>query len=106
MVMWLLRIFQQGEKHKRKLKTDDPLPYILEPTLRKFIMSKEKEGKDILIEVYKTKDRSSFQLSFRDAWMKMEKVDKVETLVSLEKEIAGYRRDICNELFSYNKGRL
>jgi len=73
------------------------------PTRRE---SKEKEGKDILIEVYKTKDRSSFQLSFRDAWVRMEKVDKVETLVSLEKEIAGYRRDICNELFSFNKGRL
>ena len=69
-------------------------------------MSKEQEGKDLLIEVYKTKDRSSFQLSFRDAWMKMERVDKVETLVSLEKEIAGYRRDLCNELFTYNKGRL
>ena len=106
MVMWLLRIFQRGEKHKRKLKTDDPLPYILEPTLRKFIMSKEQEGKDILIEVYKSKDRRSFQLSFRDEWMKMERVDKVETLVSLEKEIAGYRRDLCNELFTYNKGRL
>ena len=69
-------------------------------------MSKEQEGKDILIEVYKSKDRRSFQLSFRDEWMKMERVDKVETLVSLEKEIAGYRRDLCNELFTYNKGRL
>ena len=69
-------------------------------------MSKEQEGKDILLEVYKTKNRSSCQLSFRDTWMRMEKVDKIETLVSLEKEIAGYRRDICNELFSYNKGRL
>jgi len=104
--MWLFRIFQRGEKHKRKLKTEAPLPYILETNLRKFIMSKEQEGKDILIEVYKSKDRSSFQLSFRDEWMAMEKVDKVETLVSLEKEIAGLRRDICNELFSFNKGRL
>ena len=106
MVMWLFKIFKRGEKHKRKSKTEEKLPYILEPTLRKFIMSKEQEGKDLLIEVYKTKDRSNFQLSFRDAWVRMERVDKVETLVSLEKEIAGYRRDICNELFSYNKGRL
>ena len=52
-------------------------------------MSKEQEGKDLLIEIYKTKDRSNFQLSFRDAWVRMERVDKVETLVSLEKEIAG-----------------
>ena len=104
--MWLSKIFKRGEKRKKKSKTGDHSPYILEPTLRKFIMSKEQEGKDILIEVYKSKDRSSFQLSFRDEWMKMEKVDKVETLVSLEKEIAGYRRDLCNELFTYNKGRL
>ena len=69
-------------------------------------MSKEQEGRDILLEVYKTKSRKSFQLSFRDEWIAMEKVDKIETLVSLEKEIAGIRRDICNELFSFNKGRL
>jgi len=69
-------------------------------------MSKEQEDKDILLEVYKTKDRKSFQLSFRDQWSAMEKVDKIETLVTLEKEIAGLRRDICNELFAFSKGRL
>tara|TARA_R110000787_G_scaffold285470_3_gene401343 strand:+ start:1816 stop:1926 length:111 start_codon:yes stop_codon:yes gene_type:complete len=36
----------------------------------------------------------------------MEKVDKVETLVSLEREVAGIRREICNELFALNKGRF
>ena len=106
MVMWLSKIFQQGEKHKRKLKTEDTLPYILAPTLRKFIMSKEEEGRNVLLEVYKTRDRKSFQLSFRDEWTAMEKVDKVETLVSLEKEIAGLRRDICNEIFSFNNERF
>jgi len=104
--MWLFKIFKRGEKHKRKSRTEEKLPYILEPTLRKFIMSKEQEGRDILLEVYKTKSRKSFQLSFRDEWIAMEKVDKIETLVSLEKEIAGIRRDICNELFSFSKGRL
>jgi hypothetical protein len=104
--MWLLKIFQQREKRKRKLKTEDPLPYILEPTLRKFIMSKEEESRNILLEVYKTRDQKSFQLSFRDEWTAMEKVDKVEALVTLEKEIAGIRRDICNEIFSFNKERF
>ena len=104
--MWWSKLFKQGGKHKRKSKTEEPLPYILEPTLRKFIMSKEQEDKDILLEVYKTKDRKSFQLSFRDQWSAMEKVDKIETLVTLEKEIAGLRRDICNELFAFSKGRL
>jgi len=36
----------------------------------------------------------------------MEKVDKVETLVSLEREVAGIQREICNELFALNKGRF
>ena len=69
-------------------------------------MLKEQEGRDIFLEVYKTKDRKSLQLCFNNEWSTMEKVDKVETLVSLEKEIARIRREICNELFSLNKGRL
>lgn len=69
-------------------------------------MSKEEAERDILLEVYKTKSRKSFQLCFRDKWTAMEKVDKIETLVSLEKEIAGLRRDICQEIFSFNKERL
>tara|TARA_R110002110_G_scaffold153506_3_gene346911 strand:- start:8835 stop:9155 length:321 start_codon:yes stop_codon:yes gene_type:complete len=106
MVMWLSKIFRQGEKHKKKLKTEGTLPYILEANLRRLIMLKEQEGRDIFLEVYKTKDRKSLQLCFNNEWSAMEKVDKVETLVSLEKEIAGIRREICNELFSLNKGRL
>ena len=104
--MWWSKLFKQGGKHKRKSKTEEPLPYILEPTLRKFIMSKEQDGKDILLEVYKTNSRKSFQLSFRDGWTEMEKVDKIETLVSIEKEIAGIRREICQEMFSFSKERL
>ena len=106
MVMWLFKIFKQGERLKKKSKTEEKLPYILDATLRKFIMLKEQEGRDIFLEVYKTKDRKSLQLCFNNEWSTMEKVDKVETLVSLEKEIAGIRREICNELFSLNKGRL
>jgi hypothetical protein len=104
--MWLFKIFKQGERLKKKSKTEEKLPYILDATLRKFIMLKEQEGRDIFLEVYKTKDRKSLQLCFNNEWSTMEKVDKVETLVSLEKEIAGIRREICNELFSLNKGRL
>jgi hypothetical protein len=104
--MCLFKIFKQGERLKKKSKTEEKLPYILDATLRKFIMLKEQEGRDIFLEVYKTKDRKSLQLCFNNEWSTMEKVDKVETLVSLEKEIAGIRREICNELFSLNKGRL
>ena len=104
--MWLFKIFKQGERLKKKSKTEEKLPYILDATLRKFIMSKEEEGKDILLEIYKAKSRQSLQLSFRDEWIAMEKVDKIETLVSLEKERAGIRRDLCNELFSFSQGIL
>jgi hypothetical protein len=38
--------------------------------------------------------------------MAMEKVEKVEALVSIEKEIAGIRRDICQEMFDFSKGRM
>ena len=69
-------------------------------------MSRDQEGRDILLEVYKIESRKSFQLSFRDEWMAMDKVDKVEALVSIEKEIAGIRRDICQEMFDFNKERL
>ena len=106
MVMWLSKIFQRGEKQKKKLKTEGTLPYILEENLRRLIMLKEQEGRDIFLEVYKTKDRKSLQLCFNNEWSAMEKVDKVETLVSLEREVAGIRREICNELFALNKGRF
>tara|TARA_Y100001951_G_C11038491_1_gene128914 strand:+ start:183 stop:503 length:321 start_codon:yes stop_codon:yes gene_type:complete len=106
MVTWLLKILKREGKHRKKSKTEAQLPYILEPTLRKFIMSREQEGRDILLEVYKIGSRKSFQLSFRDEWMAMEKVEKVEALVSIEKEIAGIRRDICQEMFDFSKGRM
>ena len=106
MVTWLLQILKRGGKRRKKSKTEAQLPYILEPTLRKFIMSKEQEEKDILLEVFKIGSRKAFQLSFRDGWIAMEKVEKVEALVSIEKEIAGIRRDLCQEMFDFNKGRM
>ena len=69
-------------------------------------MSKEQEGRGILLEVYKVPSRRGFQLSFRDEWLTMEKVNKVEALVSIEKEIAGIRHDICQEMFDFSKGRM
>ena len=106
MVTWLLKILEQGERRKKKLKTEAQLSYILEATLRKFIMLKEQEGKGILLEVYKVDNSRGFQLSFGDKWVTMEKIDKVEALVSIEKDIAEMRREICQEMFDFSKGRF
>jgi len=106
MVTWLLKILKRGGKHKKKLKTEAQSFYILEATLRKFIMLKEQEGKGILLEIYKVDNSRGFQLSFGDKWVTMEKIDKVEALVSIEKDIAEMRREICQEMFDFSKGRF
>lgn len=69
-------------------------------------MLKEQEGKGILLEVYKVGNSRGFQLSFGDKWAVMEKIDKVEALVSIEKDIAEMRRAICQEMFNFGKGRF
>jgi len=106
MVTWLLKILKQRGRRKKKLKTEAQSFYILEATLRKFIMLKEQEGKDILLEVYKVDNSRRFQLSFGDKWAAMEKIDRVEALVSIEKDIAEMRREICQEMFDFSKGRF
>jgi len=37
--------------------------------------------------------------------IKMDRVDKIETLVSMEKEIMGYRKELCQELLNMSKGK-
>ena len=106
MVTWLLKILGQGERRKKKLKTEAQLSYILEAPLRKFIMLIEQEGKGILLEVYKVDNSRGFQLSFGDKWGTREKIDKVEARVSIEKDIAEMRRAICQEMFDFSKGRF
>jgi hypothetical protein len=106
MVTWLLKILKQRGRRKKKLKTEAQSFYILEATLRKFIMLKEQEGKGILLEVYKVDNSRGFQLSFGDQWVAMEKIDKVEALVSIEKDIAEMRRGICQEMFDFGKGKF
>ena len=38
---------------------------------------------EVLLEVYKPKDQQAIQLSFKGAWRGMERVDKIESLVSI-----------------------
>ena len=36
-----------------------------------------------------------FRPCFKAPWRKMEMVDKIETLVSIEKDIAAHRQELC-----------
>jgi len=60
---------------------------------------------DVLLEIYNSRERVQPTLSFKAAWRKMDRVDKIETLVSMEKEIMGYRKELCKELLDISKGK-
>ena len=53
-----------------------------------------------------TKDNKSIQLSFKEPWTNMERVDKIETLISIEKEVAGMRKELCIDLYKMGEGKL
>ena len=71
-----------------------------------FILSKESKAMSVLMEVYGEKDSKHIQLSFKERWINMERVDKVETLVSIEREVASMRSEICKELSELSQKRL
>ena len=104
--MWLFKHFTQRKKQKRKLKTEPILPNILEKNVLNFIRSNEGKVIMVLAEIFNTKDNQSIQLSFKEPWTNMERVDKIETLISIEKEIAGMRKELCADLYNMGKGKL
>lgn len=67
--------------------------------------SKKDREMEVLIEVYKPKTRGKMQTSFKAAWRSLERVDQIETLISLEKELAAERREISLELYQNSKGK-
>ena len=60
---------------------------------------------EVLIEVYKPKTRGKMETSFKSAWRKLERVDQIETLISLERELAAQRKEISSELYKYSEGK-
>ena len=60
----------------------------------------------VLAEIFNTKDNKSIQLSFKEPWTNMERVDKIEALISIEKEIAGMRKELCIDLYKMGEGKL
>ena len=108
MAMWLFRVLKLGNKRKKNSRTENYSRNILEPTVLKFIQSREEEllkEMDVLLEIYSSGDKSQPTLSFKSTWRKLDRVDKIETLVSMEKEIMGYRKELCQELLDMSKGK-
>jgi hypothetical protein len=72
---------------------------------KEFIKSRKDRAMEVLVEVYKPKERGHVQTCFKAPWRKMEMVDKIETLVSIEKDIAAHRQELCKELMETSKGK-
>ena len=104
--MWLFKAFARREKPKMKYETEKGSYSILPKELQEeFMKSKKDKEMDVLIEVYKPKLRGKMETSFKSAWRKLERVDQIETLISLEKELAAHRKEISSDLYKDSKGR-
>ena len=104
--MWLFKAFARKKKPKMKYETEKGSYSILPAELQEeFIKSKKDREMDVLIEVYKPKSRGKMETSFKSAWRKLERVDQIETLISLERELAAHRKEISSDLYKDSKGK-
>ncbi len=60
---------------------------------------------DVLLVVEKRKGRQSPIMNFKESFENMERVDQIETLVSIEREVIAKRNSIANDMFQYSKGK-
>ena len=104
--MWRLNLSLLKKKQKKNSKTVNNSLNMLPDYLQKeFIKSRRDRAMEVLVEVYKPKERGHVQTCFKAPWRKMEMVDKIETLVSIEKDIAAHRQELCKELMDLSKGK-
>ena len=104
--MWRLNLSILRRRRKKNLKTENNSLTMLPDYLQKeFIKSRKDRAMDVLVEIYKPKDRGHIQTCFKAPWRKLEMVDKIETLVSIEKDIAAHRQELCKELMDLSKGK-
>ena len=104
--MWLFRIFARKKKPKKSYETETTSALQISKNLHEaFMKSKEDKDMEVLIEVYKPKTRGKIETSFKAAWRGLERVDKIETLISLERELAAQRKEISSELHKHSKGK-
>jgi len=104
--MWRLNLSLLKRRQKKNFKTVNNSLNMLPDYLQKeFIKSRRDRAMEVLVEVYKPKERGHVQTCFKAPWRKMEMVDKIETLVSIEKDIAAHRQELCKELMENSKGK-
>jgi len=60
---------------------------------------------ETLITVYKREGRQSSIVTFEENFNKLERVDQIEFLISMEKEVVAKRKNITDEMFKYSKGK-
>tara|TARA_S200002703_G_scaffold19372_1_gene15713 strand:- start:2327 stop:2644 length:318 start_codon:yes stop_codon:yes gene_type:complete len=104
--MWRLNLSLLRKKQKKNSKTvNNSLSMLPDYLQKEFIKSRKDRAMEVLVEVYKPKERGHVQTCFKAPWRKMEMVDKIETLVSIEKDIAAHRQELCKELMENSKGK-
>jgi len=104
--MWRLNLSLLRRRQKKNFKTVNNSLNMLPDYLQKeFMKSRRDRAMEVLVEVYKPKERGHVQTCFKAPWRKMEMVDKIETLVSIEKDIAAHRQELCKELMENSKGK-
>ena len=104
--MWLFRIFARKKKPRKSYETETISFNTLPKNLHEeFMKSKKDKDMEVLIEVYKPKTRGKMETSFKAAWRSLERVHQIETLISLERELAAQRKEISSELHKHSKGK-
>ena len=104
--MWLFKVLPHKKKPKTNYETEPTSFSILPANLHEeFIKYKKDKEMEVLIEVYKPKTRGKMETSFKSAWRKLERVDQIETLISLERELAAQRKEISSELYKHSEGK-
>ena len=54
---------------------------------------------EILIEIYKEKYRNAPKIIFKDSYKELDTLGKLSLLSSVEKELAGYKRELTESFF-------
>jgi hypothetical protein len=104
--MWSLNLSLLRRRQKKNFKTvNNSLSMLPDYLQKEFIKSRRDRAMEVLVEIYKPKERGHVQTCFKAPWRKMEMVDKIETLVSIEKDIAAHRQELCKELMEMSKGK-
>jgi|TARA_R100001460_G_scaffold26408_2_gene53371 hypothetical protein len=104
--MWKLNLSILRRRRKKNSEIENNSLNILPSNLQKeFMKSRKDRAMDVLVEIYKPKDRGHVQTCFKAPWRSMEMVDKIETLVSIEKDISAHRQELCKELMDMSKGK-